>query len=58
MRVCQNGIEMSQNKIEHVSFWIQEMEAWFLKQPEAIELLWGCDEPTQNYRPSDNADSR
>lgn len=38
-----DGIEMSQNKIEHVSFWIQEMEAWFLKQPEAIEL-WAEDE--------------
>lgn len=33
-----NGIEMPQDKIAHVSFWIQEMEAWFLKQPEAIEL--------------------
>ena len=38
-----DGIEMSQNKVEHVSFWIQEMEAWFLKQPEAIEL-WAEDE--------------
>ena len=33
-----DGIEMSQDKTDHVSFWIQEMEAWFLKQPEAIEL--------------------
>lgn len=38
-----NGIVMSQDKAEHVSFWIQEMEAWFLKQPEAIEL-WAEDE--------------
>lgn len=38
-----NGIEMSQDKADHVSFWIQEMEAWFLKQPEAIEL-WAADE--------------
>lgn len=38
-----NGIEMPQDKIAHVSFWIQEMEAWFLKQPEAIEL-WTEDE--------------
>ena len=38
-----NGIEMSQNKTDHVYFWIQEMEAWFLKQPEAIEL-WAEDE--------------
>ena len=33
-----NGIEMPHHKAEHVSFWIQEMEAWFLKQPKAIEL--------------------
>lgn len=38
-----DGIEMSQDKAGHVSFWIQEMEAWFLKQPEAIEL-WAEDE--------------
>lgn len=38
-----DGIEMPHNKAEHVSFWIQEMEAWFLKQPEAIEL-WAEDE--------------
>lgn len=37
------GIEISQNKTDHVYFWIQEMEAWFLKQPEAIEL-WAEDE--------------
>lgn len=38
-----NGIEMPQDKTNHVSFWIQEMEAWFLKQPEAIER-WAEDE--------------
>lgn len=38
-----NGIVMPQEKVDHVSFWIQEMEAWFLKQPEAIEL-WAEDE--------------
>lgn len=38
-----DGIEMSQDKTDHVSFWIQEMEAWFLKQPEAIER-WAEDE--------------
>lgn len=37
------GIEVSQEKTDHVSFWIQEMEAWFLEQPEAIEL-WADDE--------------
>lgn len=48
-----DGIKMSKDKTEHVSFWIQEMEAWFLKQPEAIEL-WAKDEnlirkPKQNH---------
>lgn len=38
-----DGIVMPQEKIDHVSFWIQEMEAWFLKQPEAIEL-WAEEE--------------
>ena len=38
-----DGIEMSREKTDHVKFWIQEMEAWFLKQPEAIEL-WAEDE--------------
>lgn len=38
-----DGIEMPQDKTNHVSFWIQEMEAWFLKQPEAIER-WAEDE--------------
>lgn len=47
-----DGFVIPQNKIEHISFWIQEMEAWFLKQPEAIEL-WAEDEnlirkPRQN----------
>jgi hypothetical protein len=35
-----DGIEMSQDKSDHVSFWIQEMEAWFLKQPECLDR-WG-----------------
>ncbi len=38
-----DGIEMPQDKTNHASFWIQEMEAWFLKQPEAIER-WAEDE--------------
>lgn len=38
-----DGIEIPQKKTDHISFWIQEMEAWFLKQPEAIEL-WADDE--------------
>ena len=38
-----DGIEIPHKKTDHISFWIQEMEAWFLKQPEAIEL-WADDE--------------
>ena len=38
-----DGLKISQDKTNHVSFWIQEMEAWFLKQPVAIEL-WAEDE--------------
>lgn len=38
-----DGIEMPQDKAKHVSFWIREMEAWFLKQPEAMEQ-WAEDE--------------
>lgn len=41
--LSEDGILMSQEKTDHVSFWIQEMEAWFLKQPEAIEL-WAEEE--------------
>lgn len=41
--LSEDGIVMPQEKTEYVSFWIQEMEAWFLKQPEAIEL-WAEDE--------------
>lgn len=33
-----DGLVISQGKTDHVIFWIQEMEAWFLKQPVAIEL--------------------
>ncbi len=38
-----DGLKISQDKTNHVIFWIQEMEAWFLKQPVAIEL-WAEDE--------------
>ena len=41
--LTEDGIVMPQEKTDHVSFWIQEMEAWFLKQPQAIEL-WAEDE--------------
>ena len=38
-----SGIDMPEDKAERVCFWIQEMEAWFLKQPQAIEL-WAEEE--------------
>jgi hypothetical protein len=41
--LAEDGIEMPATKSGHVSFWIQEMEAWFLKQPSAIEE-WAEDE--------------
>lgn len=48
-----DGIDLPKEKQCNVYFWIQEMEAWFLKQPKAIEL-WAEDEnlsrrPNQNY---------
>lgn len=54
-----DGIEMSQDKKDNVSFWIQEMEAWFLKQPEAI-VRWAEDEnlirkPEHNYPLSEHS---
>jgi len=44
-----DGIVMPQEKTDHVSFWIQEMEAWFLKQPQAIED-WAADEGYLHYK--------
>lgn len=41
--LAEDGIVMPQEKTDHVSFWIQEMESWFLKQPQAIEL-WAEEE--------------
>ena len=32
-----DGSIFPEDKIDSVFFWIQEMEAWFLKQPECIE---------------------
>ena len=31
------GIRIPEDKKQNVFFWIQEMEAWFLKQPQSIE---------------------
>lgn len=37
------GIVINESDKSRVFFWIQEMEAWFLKQPQAIER-WADDE--------------
>lgn len=37
------GITIEDDLKDRVFFWIQEMEAWFLKQPEALEE-WAADE--------------
>jgi hypothetical protein len=47
--LAEDGIEMSVEKANRVSFWIQEMEAWFLKQPQAIEM-WAEDENLSRKR--------
>jgi len=39
----EDGIIVSTDKVDHIYFWIQEMESWFLKQPQAIED-WAIDE--------------
>lgn len=41
--IAKDGIKISDNDKERVFFWIQEMEAWFLKQPQAIEA-WAEEE--------------
>lgn len=41
--LAHDGIVMPEEKTDHVCFWIQEMESWFLKQPQAIED-WAADE--------------
>lgn len=35
-QLLRNGLPFPSSKAEYVFFWIQEMEAWFLKQPECI----------------------
>ena len=35
-QVLHDGQQFPSSKAEYVFFWIQEMEAWFLKQPECI----------------------
>ena len=42
-----DGIAISEERSDHVCFWIQEMESWFLKQPQAIED-WAADEGYQH----------
>ena len=43
-QVLRNGLPFPSSKAEYVFFWIQEMEAWFLKQPQAVNN-WICSEP-------------
>ena len=38
-----DGLVIPPDKLDNVCFWVQEMEAWFLKQPQAIER-WADDE--------------
>ncbi len=42
-QVLRNGQRFPSSKAEFVFFWIQEMEAWFLKQPECI-VRWAQQE--------------
>ncbi|MDE6768662.1 MAG: DUF4276 family protein [Muribaculaceae bacterium] len=41
--IAKDGIKISDKDKERVFFWVQEMEAWFLKQPQAIEA-WAEEE--------------
>ena len=41
--IAKDGIKIPDEAKECVFFWIQEMEAWFLKQPQAIEA-WAEEE--------------
>lgn len=49
-RMESDGIVISEEKKGFVFFWIQEMEAWFLKQPQAIED-W-ADEKGYTHKPN------
>lgn len=42
-QVLHEGQPFPSSKTDHVFFWIQEMEAWFLKQPECI-VKWAQQE--------------
>ena len=42
-QVLHSGQQFPASKAEYVFFWIQEMEAWFLKQPECI-VKWARQE--------------
>lgn len=37
-KLADDNITFSEGRDEAVCFWIPEMEAWFLKQPESLEL--------------------
>lgn len=42
-KLANDGIVFPEERKEFVCFWIPEMEAWFLKQPECLEL-WAKNE--------------
>lgn len=41
--LVEDDISIPEDRKSRICFWIQEMEAWFLKQPQAIED-WASDE--------------
>jgi hypothetical protein len=41
--LLEDDISIPEDRKSRICFWIQEMEAWFLKQPQAIED-WASDE--------------
>lgn len=43
VKLANDGIVFPEDRKEVVCFWIPEMEAWFLKQPECLEL-WAKNE--------------
>lgn len=48
--LAEDGIVIPDERKADVFFWIQEMEAWFLKQPQSIER-WATDRNIKIKRP-------
>lgn len=49
----EKSIVIPANKVDNVFFMVQEMEAWFLKQPECIER-WRVDNDYDRKHPEEN----